>query len=401
MKVGIYFREAELPEGGGGGTFEASLIDELIRGPAGGFAEVVFLGPSGSVSERVRSAGHGWVELPHGGLSRAWLRMPRPSRETMASVTEKAKRGRLESGFDRRIARSGIDFLWCLGPDVPTLEIPFAMTVWDLQHRLQPFFPEVSREGIWDRRERYFARTLRRAAVVVTGTEVGKAEIERFYGVDPERIAIAPHPTPSLPAVRSDTDVASRHGVRAPFVFYPAQFWPHKNHVGLLRAVALVREQGLDLDVALAGSDWGGNRAHVESVASSLGLAGCVHFLGFVSREDLAALYSEALCLAYVSYFGPENLPPLEAFAMGCPVIAADVPGAGEQLGDAAVLVPPDDPAAIAAAIRRLAEDEGSRKGLIERGTVRASRSTARGFIDDVTAAIRRFTPIRENWPPG
>ena len=64
-----------------------------------------------------------------------------------------------------------------------------------------------------------------------------------------------------------------------------------------------------------------------ERQAAERGLAGAVHILGFVSDEELVALYQHAHALLYLSRFGPENLPPLEAFALGCPAIVEDVCG--------------------------------------------------------------------------
>ena len=398
MKLGIYFREAEIPQGGGGGAFESALIDSFLNERLLPPDDVTFFGPAGSAAERMVAAGYRHIEIPVQGLSRAWLRLPRPGDAALRSVRSLSRQGRVESGFDRRIAGSGIDLLWCLGPDVPSLEVPFVITVWDLQHRLQPFFPEVSADGVWDRRERYFATTMRRAAFVVTGTEAGKEEVERFYGIDPARIVTAPHPTPRLP---DPAGTAMAHDLSNDYVFYPAQFWPHKNHVGLLHALALLRDEGLSLDLVLTGSDWGGNQHYVERTARELGLTENVHFLGFVPRHDLAALYRGAACLAYMSYFGPENLPPLEAFSCGCPVVAADVPGAQEQLGDAAILADPSDESAIAGAIRRVATDESFRGQLVERGRERAARATPRVFIEAVMEAISGFERIRRNWPTG
>ena len=104
-----------------------------------------------------------------------------------------------------------------------------------------------------------------------------------------------------------------------------------------------------------------GNLAHVKATVDRLGLADRVHFLGFVPREDLIDLYRQAFALSYVTFFGPENLPPLEAFALGCPVIASEVSGAREQLEDAVLFVDPTSPEQMAEAVVRLASEEGLR----------------------------------------
>jgi glycosyltransferase involved in cell wall biosynthesis len=124
-----------------------------------------------------------------------------------------------------------------------------------------------------------------------------------------------------------------------------------------------------------------------------------VHFPGFISRDDLIHLYRNALALAFPSHFGPENLPPLEAMALGCPVIAADVPGVREQLGDAALLANPAEPEAWALAIMTLVEEPQTRTRLLATGKARAASVTAAGYARSVLAEIDRFAPIRDCWP--
>jgi glycosyltransferase involved in cell wall biosynthesis len=117
-----------------------------------------------------------------------------------------------------------------------------------------------------------------------------------------------------------------------------------------------------------------------------------------VPVEDLVALYRGAFALAYVTFFGPENLPTLEAFALGCPVVASDVAGAREQLGDAALLVDPKDPPSIANAIKALHDGPNLRQTMIEKGRARAERSTARSFVRGVFNALDEFEPVRRCW---
>jgi glycosyltransferase involved in cell wall biosynthesis len=109
-------------------------------------------------------------------------------------------------------------------------------------------------------------------------------------------------------------------------------------------------------------------------------------------------LYRNALALTYVTFFGPENLPPLEAFALGCPVIASNVSGAQEQLGDAAMLVDPKDEEQIANAIKLVHDDLHVRRTLVERGIHRASKWTGEDFVRSVFSILDEFEPIRRCW---
>jgi glycosyltransferase involved in cell wall biosynthesis len=259
----------------------------------------------------------------------------------------------------------------------------------------------VSAGGEWERRERQHRSRLQRAAAVIAGTEVGRREISAFYQVPEQRIHVLPHPTPSfaLDAPPSQPGALDRFRLPEQYLLYPAQFWPHKNHAAALLALKLLRERGVELPMVFVGSDQG-NASTVRRLAGELGLAGQVRFLGFVSVEELVALYRGALALAYPSLFGPENLPPLEAFALGCPVVAADVPGAAEQLGDAALRVDATRPEAIAGALLRLRDDASLRAALAARGLERARRFTGKDFVRGVYGILDGLAPYVRCWKP-
>lgn len=312
---------------------------------------------------------------------------------------------RVKSDHERFVLKTleqhRIDLLWQLGPGTPTTEVPYITTVWDLQHRLQSFFPEVSAAGQWDARESGYSRALRKASHVIVGTEVGKSEIEQFYHLPSERIRVIPFPTPQFATACEANDtagIARKYRREAGYLFYPANFWPHKNHVCLLYALRLLREDyGVDLDLVLVGSDKG-NLRYVLNLVSKLKLSDHVHHLGFVSQQDLVSLYRNAFALVFPSFFGPDNLPPLEAFSLGCPVVAANVAGAEEQLGDAAVLFRPTDWQQLAAEIREIHDNPDRREDLIRRGRQRGSRFTWRDYVHQVFVMLDEFEPIRRCW---
>ncbi|PYL55797.1 MAG: glycosyltransferase family 1 protein, partial [Verrucomicrobia bacterium] len=231
------------------------------------------------------------------------------------------------------------------------------------------------------------------------GTEAGKSEVQRFYGTPDEKIRILPHPTPSfaLEETARDTETLAKYKLPPDYIFYPAQFWTHKNHAAIVEAVAhLKRTDNLRLPVVFTGSDQGNERV-VRELVDKMQMQDQVFFLGHVSRETLKALYQNALALCYVSFFGPENLPPLEAFGLGCPVIAADVPGASEQLGDAAIRVNPSDELAIAEALKLVFQDKSKREELIRRGKKRAQRFTGRDFAKGLFDLLDEFELARRS----
>src|SRR4029077_18856027 len=139
------------------------------------------------------------------------------------------------------------------------------------QHRLQSFFPEVSNNGQFEHREAVYAEAARRAAFVTVGSDEAKEQVCYFYGVPRERVRVLPFPTPQKAidiatgklAVAATADVRAKYGIQGDFLFYPAQLWPHKNHVNLFAALKLLKDQGRMISLVLTGADHG-NRAHLE-----------------------------------------------------------------------------------------------------------------------------------------
>ena len=243
------------------------------------------------------------------------------------------------------VLQQEIDVLWHMLPVARPVPVPYIATVWDLAHRCLPLFPEVSiNVWKWQDREDNYRRLLPRACRVLTGTNAGKNEIVSFYGVSPDNVRVVPFPVDDR--FRKPTDptanIRVKYGIPGRFVFYPAQFWPHKNHVNLLLAL---RRYNDDHPLPLApGPHWRRSRKsglcdEHDSPVRALSICSCSWF--FAATSDLPAIYAQSEAMVFPTFFGPDNLPPLEAFAVGCPVVASQVQGAEEQLGDAAILFNP------------------------------------------------------------
>jgi len=397
MKVGIL--APVLAETlGGGHTFEQEIFEQLLESAKNSKHEFVVFETS---SRGVQSGNLKRVRLKPPAVRKAQSKLSKVGR-TLRFAPRKIVHLFENKWVEEILAREGIEFFLNIGSGTATLEVPFLTIVWDLQHRMNPFFPEVSADGTWQSREEYFTLILKRATYVIVGTQAGKREVQMFYGVPDERIRILPHPTPRFALEESPSDDVdlSKYKLPRDYVFYPAQFWSHKNHVGLLHAVHHLKQQdNLRLPVVFTGSDQG-NESHVRQVVRTLQLEDQVHFLGHVSRQTLNALYQNAFVLCYASFSGPENFPPLEAFALGCPVVAADIPGASEQLGDTALLIDPANELEIAGALKSLFQDKGKRESLIARGKERARRFTGGDFAKGLLDLLDEFQPIRRSWPP-
>src|SRR5581483_5612799 len=140
--------------------------------------------------------------------------------------------------------------------------------------------------------------------------------------------------------------VAEKYHLPKRYFFYPAQFWRHKNHALTLRAMKLIADQtGEKIPIVFCGaySDYARalNFLELRALAAQLGLSSEVHYIGPVPDEDIGALYTLSAGLVMPTFFGPTNIPPMEAWHFGRPVITSDIPGMREQIGDAGLLVDP------------------------------------------------------------
>ncbi|MCW1969368.1 MAG: glycosyltransferase family 4 protein [Anaerolineae bacterium] len=241
------------------------------------------------------------------------------------------------------------------------------VTIHDLMHRYERRFPEAG--GEYDYREQLFGNICRWATGVLVDSEMGRQQAVESYGIAPDKVFalpyIAPARTfnPSAPA-----DFAQRCPLPPKFIFYPAQFWAHKNHANLIEAMALLRQRGLDdVQLVLVGSKQNGYAA-VQQLVEARQLREQVHFLGYVLDEYMAEIYRRARAMVMPTFFGPTNIPPLEAAAVGCPMALSGIYGMPEQMGDAALYFDPASPASIADALARLWTDDALCADLVTKG---------------------------------
>jgi glycosyltransferase involved in cell wall biosynthesis len=206
-----------------------------------------------------------------------------------------------------------------------------------------------------------------------------KTDIVRLFGTPEEQIAVLAAP-PLRQLVTDEPDdrlQAMRVRLQLPdrFLFYPAQFWPHKNHLRLIEAFREVAAEVPDLNLVLTGK----KRDEYDVVMSAVrkfGLSDRVCHLGYVGQDDLQAIYKLATALVMPSLFESVSIPVYEAFQAGIPVAASNILAIPEQVGDAGLLFDPKSVASIRQAILRIARDPVAARQLGKRGQDRMSAMT-------------------------
>jgi alpha-1,3-rhamnosyl/mannosyltransferase len=219
---------------------------------------------------------------------------------------------------------------------------------------------------------------------IIAVSRTTKEDIVTHLAVDPARVAVVPLAVgPSfrpLPGAAIDAALAPFGLVHGTYLLFLGTMEPRKNLGRLLQAVV---QLGANVGpLVLAGADGWGNDELRPRIAE-LARAGRVHPLGYVPEPLRAPLLGGARAFVYPSLYEGFGWPPLEAMACGTPVITSNVSALPEVVGDAALLVHPLDVDGLAAAIRRLWDDEALRGDLRARGLARA-----RQFTWDVTARL-------------
>lgn len=276
---------------------------------------------------------------------------------------------------DGTVERLGVDVMHFTFQAAFVTAVPSIYHPHDLQHlHLPDLFDKSSR---WVR-ERQYRAFCKQARIVAVASEWIKADIERAYDIPSDRIRVLPLAPASLeapPTSSESSPLLERANLPERFVLYPAQTWPHKNHAGLLRASALLRKAGVEVDLVFTGRL---TPYHDELLAlqRELDLDGHVTWLGFVGLPELRALYEKCVAVVVPTLFEAGSFPVLEAFAIGAAVACSNVTSLPQQVGDAGLLFDPHDPAAMAEAVRALWLDEDLRGRLVARGHERVSGLT-------------------------
>lgn len=263
----------------------------------------------------------------------------------------------------RVVVREECDVLWGPHATLPmSLSIPAVVSIHDLtsitmphRHRLRTILSFNT----------FIRRSLEMASKIAAVSRLAADEVIRGFGIAPSKIEIVPN------GVSEYFTPGESRGDKEPFILYTGTLEPRKGIGELLEAWSSL--PGRRPKLVLAGDlGWGTSpllRRYRDSIEE-----GAIEALGFVTREKLRELYRSCTVFVYPSHFEGFGLPPLEAMACGAPVVAARGGAIPDTLGDAALLVPAGDAAALRAAITRVLTDAPFAQDLTALGFGRASQ---------------------------
>jgi len=283
------------------------------------------------------------------------------------------------------------------------LGCPYILTVHDLLEHMYGL-----RNASSLRRSLYFyltRRALRRAARVIAVSQFTRNELERLLAIPDSRIEVVYNAIDErfLHGHASDADrelIAQRYLVNYPFILYAGAIRPHKNVVRIIEAFSALKselqkeQQYPDLKLIIIGDDLSSHPRLRRTVVRG-GVQNDVRFLGFVPIEVLRIFYDAAKIFVFPSLYEGFGLPPLEAMAHGTPVVASNTSSLPEVVGNAALLVNPENVFEIRRGLQRALLDPALRAQMKQRGYDQAQRFSWTNSVSRILEIYREVADGR------
>ncbi len=239
------------------------------------------------------------------------------------------------------LSDSKIDLVYYLAPNLYPLNYSFIATHWDIGYKNMFICQKIFNNKTYEKWDYYNRIVLHQAFAIFVESEQSKKELIEIEAIYKRKLMVLPLFPGKVVELDLDNKeqelILNKWGIsKNNFYFYPAQFWPLKNHYGLIMAFKKVSEIYPDVKLVLSGSDKG-NLSYIKSIVNREALETKVIFTSFVSNEEIYTFYKNAIALVFTAFLGPTNMPLLEASYLGCPVVCTDLEGHKEQLKDSAL----------------------------------------------------------------
>ena len=385
MRIGIYLGDIKSPESMGDLTFELSFINELLKQETNHEFVVYYFGKKNYFknSDNIQFKCMNYFKKPEISL------MPYSFRTYKTPFCS----------FNHKLKKDKINVVFFLVPYLHEhIEIPYYAVIRDVAHRVLPMFPEFSTDFVFEKKEKRLNSFLTGASKIITANEIAKNDIKTLYDVIEENIVSIPLPYPKwIEHIKTDNSLLFKNNLsKNSYIVYPSQYWPHKNHIRLILASQIMKEQNFNLKIVFTGLDRG-NKSYLSDKVKELDLDEDVLFLDYVNENSLASLYQNAYALVYPSLAGIDSICALEAMYFNCPVLISDNAGYNLQLHKAALYFNPLDENDIVEKIKMLS-DIAIKDELIAKGQLLIKDSTCTKYVDKILNIGDNFYLTRQCW---
>lgn len=293
------------------------------------------------------------------------------------------------NSVSKKIDSLGLDLLIIPNQEIiPALIKTKSITaIHDLMHRYENF-PENASPKEYKYRDYVCKNICEVSSSILVDSFIGKKQVIESYGEKyDKKIEILPY---TIPPYLFESVEKPINDIPHKFIFYPAQFWIHKNHKNLLLAISKIKTQfNIEINMVFVGSK---KNAYDEilNLIDDLDLKNQISILGYATNEEMVFLYRKARALIMPTYFGPTNIPPIEGMYMGCPVAVSNIYGMPEQVGDAGLKFNPNNIDEMADVLLKLWNDDILCKNLREKGFIQVQKYTQEEFNKKLIKIIEK-----------
>jgi glycosyltransferase involved in cell wall biosynthesis len=302
----------------------------------------------------------------------------------------------------RALRQRGIELLHTPHFRVPRfLPCRSVITVHDCVHILFPNYATSHRE--YERGRRATLRAIHNSSHILTVSDATRRDLIRLFHVPEIKVTVVYNAIDERTVLSSSQGdqkhLLERYQIQDPFLLYAGNIRPHKNVARLIEAFSVLKtelradEQWKNLKLLIIGDELSKHQVLRRTVARS-GVQHDVRFLGFVSTETLTQFYKCAHVFVFPSLYEGFGLPPLEAMANGTPVLTSNVSSLPEVVGDAALLVNPENVFEIARGLKHLILDAHLREELIQKGYAQARKYSWKKAAELVLATYQKVLSI-------
>ena len=283
--------------------------------------------------------------------------------------------------------------------------VPYIVSIPDIMHKYYPNFPEYN---FLTRLKRDFVYKIssKNSIFSIVDSRQGMEDLSKFYKINKEKIKSIPYIPPGYIFELGDMSQESadslllKYNLPRKFIFYPAQFWFHKNHLRLVKALKMIRDKkGLEVNLVLSGDPGANNKNYGEIMdfIKESGVEKQVFCLGYVEDKEMVALYKKAYALIFPTLIGPTSIPPLEAMVLGTPILCSNLFSMPEQVGNAGILFNPFSEEDMADKISQLWNNEDLRKNLVKNAQKMADGITRGSFTSEWKSVIKEALSKYDN----